>query len=474
MATLNQLFLALYALILASLFLSTASIYSDRTESQTKIFWLLSVALKTAAFILWALVPLLYPGFASLASLCFIASGAYLVLLFRSWRTPVSTRLIIGLTISVLMVGVACELLRQIGHNFHLRALLIGSASILISAWELIELAKNIRKKRNTALKSVFFIILLQITFSILTVVLANINPSPNIAHVADNNSPSNIGFWITMTLHVIVYVFIGSHLYQKALINERRISKEKLVIENLLSERESMIGSLVMANRAASVGALSAALAHELSQPLSASILNSSVLLRQLEQPVDTTALEKIARAISRENVRASNILMTLKDIFTSNNTQLAKENLVEVIARLRPILEPHINKKNISLKISSNHQNIGCLLNFSEFQQVIVNIINNAIDALESIHSTDKEIMIELDQSETSATIRISDNGPGIPLDDRSHIFELLKSQKSSGMGFGLWLCRHIIEQRHRGSIRLEDTQVAGASFVVHLPRA
>ena len=82
MATLNQLFLALYALILASLFLSTASIYSDRTESQTKIFWLLSVALKTAAFILWALVPLLYPGFASLASLCFIASGAYLVLLF--------------------------------------------------------------------------------------------------------------------------------------------------------------------------------------------------------------------------------------------------------------------------------------------------------------------------------------------------------------------------------------------------------
>jgi hypothetical protein len=46
------------------------------------------------------------------------------------------------------MVGVACELLRQIGHNFHLRALLIGSASILISAWELIELAKNIRKKK--------------------------------------------------------------------------------------------------------------------------------------------------------------------------------------------------------------------------------------------------------------------------------------------------------------------------------------
>jgi signal transduction histidine kinase len=395
-------------------------------------------------------------------------------LLFRSWRAPVSTPLIVGLTLAVLIIGGVCESLRQIGHNFHLRTLLIGSTSILISAWELIELAKNIRKKRNTALRSVFFIILLQITFSILTVILANVNPSPNIAHVADNNSPSNIGFWITMTLHVIVYVFIGSYLYQKVIINERRISKEKFFIENLLAERESMIASLVMANRAASVGALSAALAHELSQPLSASMLNSSVLLRQLEQPIDTTALQKIASAIKRENVKASNILLTLKDIFTSNHTQLKHENLVEVIARLRPVLEPHTNKKNIHLIISSNHQNIGCLLNFSEFQQVIVNILNNAIDALESVQSAYKEIRIELDQSQTSATIRISDNGPGIALDDRTHIFELFKSQKSSGMGFGLWLCQHIIEQRHRGTISLEDTPGPGACFAVHLPLA
>jgi signal transduction histidine kinase len=474
MATLNQLFLALYALILASLFLSTASIYSDRIESQTKIFWLLSVALKTAAFVIWALVPLLYPGLASLASLCFIASALYLGLLFRSWRSQVSAQLIIVLTVTVLIIGVACETLRQIGHNFHLRTLLIGSTSIFISAWELIELAKNIRKKRSSALRLVFFIILLQITSSILTVILANINPSPNIAHVAENNSPSNIGFWVTMTLHIIIYVFIGSHLYQKSLINERKISKEKFFIENLLAERESMIASLVMANRAASVGALSAALAHEISQPLSASMLNSSVLLRQLEQPTEIAELQKIAHAITRENIRASNILLTLKDIFTSKNAQLGQENLVDVIERLRPILEPHTNKKNIRLSISSKHETIGCLLNFSEFQQVIVNIVNNAIDALESLQLEYKEIKVELDQSETSSTIRISDNGPGIPRDERTHIFELFKSQKSSGMGFGLWLCRHIIEERHRGTIRLEDIPGPGACFVLQLPRA
>lgn len=473
MQTLNQLFLALNALILASLFLSTAGIYSERAESQTKIFWLLSVALKTAAFLIWSLVSLLNPAFASLASFLFIASAAALGLLFRSWRSAVTPQLIIGVTVAVLIVGIVCELLRQIGQNFHLRATLIGSASILISLWELSELAKKIRTENNTALRWVFVVILFQIIFSGLTVIFANLNPAANISNVAENRSESNIGFWIAMTLHVIIYVFIGGYLYQKLVINEQKISKEKDVIENLLTERESMIASLVMANRAASVGALSAALAHELSQPLSASMLNSSVLLRQLEEPVNTLELRKIADTITRENLRASNLLLTLKDIFTNNHTELRKENLVQVIERLRPILEPHTKKNHIRLDIFSKHSDIACLLNFSEFQQVMVNIVNNAIDALEPVDSANKNILIELDEDGGSAVVRISDNGPGIPEAHQDHIFELFKSQKSSGMGFGLWLCRHIIEQRHRGSIALENRPDGGACFVLRLPQ-
>lgn len=474
MQTLNQLFLALNALILASLFLSTAGIYSERAESQTKIFWLLSVALKTSAFLIWSLVPLLTPGFASLASFLFIASAASLGLLFRSWRSPVPPGLIIGVAIAVLVVGISCELLRQIGHNFHLRAILIGSASIVISLWELSELAKKIRHKSNVALKSVFVVILFQIIFSVLTVVFANLNPAANISYVTENHSESNILFWVAITLHVIIYVFIGGYLYQKLVINELKISKEKNVVEGLLMERESMIASLVMANRAASVGALSAALAHELSQPLSASMLNTSVLLRQLEEPIDSIELRKIASTITRENMRASTLLLTLKDIFTSSHTELRKENLVQVIERLRPILEPHTKKKNIQLDIFSKQSDISCLLNFSEFQQVMVNIVNNAIDALDSIDSDNKKITIELDQEATSAVIRISDNGPGIAAEYQNHIFELFKSQKSSGMGFGLWLCRHIVEQRHRGSITLENRPGQGACFVMHLAKA
>jgi signal transduction histidine kinase len=474
MQTLNQLFLALNALILASLFLSTAGIYALRAESQTKIFWLVSVALKTAAFLVWALVPLLNPAFASLASFLFIASAACLGLLFRSWRSAITPRLIVSIGAAVLIVGITCELLRQIGQNFHLRAILIGSASILISAWELAELAKKIRVENNTALKSVFVVILLQILFSGLTVIFANLNPTASISHVAENHSASNIGFWVAITLHVIIYIFIGSYLYQKLVINELKISKEKNVIENLLTERESMIASLVMANRAASVGALSAALAHELSQPLSASTLNSRVLLRRLEGPVDNAELRKIADTIARENLRASNILLTLKDIFTNNHTQLNKENLAQVIDRLGPVLKPHTDKKNIQLDIITKQRNSYCMLNFSEFQQVMVNIVNNAIDALENIQSDNKNITIELDQCDASAIIRIADNGPGIPTEYRDHVFELFKSQKPAGMGFGLWLCRHIIEQRLRGSIGLENHANTGACFVLRLPRA
>lgn len=473
MQTLNQLFLSLNALILAGLFLSTASIYSERTAPQTRIFWLSSVALKMAAFLIWALVPLLSPPFASLASTLFVASAACLGLLFRSWRSPATMRLITGIGLAVIAVGILCELLRQIGNNFHLRTLLIGIASLAISFWELSELTKKIRKGNNTALKYVFAIIVLQMLFSILTIVLANINSGTNISHVADNQSSSNIGFWIAATLHVIIYIFIGSYLYQELVMNELKISKEKIVIENLLKERESMIASLVMANRAASVGALSAALAHELSQPLAASMLNSSALLRQLNDPVDLSELRRIAGTIGRENMRASNLLLTLRDIFTNNQTQLSEENLGQVIMRLVPILEPHTKKKNIRLIIEPGHQEIRCLINFSEFQQVIVNIVNNAIDALDTVADGDKNITIKLDQSEDAAIIRISDNGPGIPAESRDHIFELFKSEKSSGMGFGLWLCRHIIEQRHHGQISLSDGSGAGACFVLKLPK-
>lgn len=475
MQTLNQLFLGLNALILISLFLSTAGINSEEAESQTQIFWLASVALKTAAFLIWATVPLLNPSFGSLASFLFIASAACLGLLFRSWHSTVKLRLIISIASALLIIGVSCELLRQIGQNFHLRVTLIGATSVLISAWELTELAKKIRAEGSTLLKSVFFVILLQIGFSILTVVFSNLNPSTNIANVAENHSNSNIGFWIAITLHVIIYIFIGGYLYQKLVINELKISKEKHVIENLLRERESMIASLVMANRVASVGALSAALAHELSQPLSASMLNSSVLLRQLTESVDATELKKIATTISRENMRASGILLTLKDIFTNNNAELREENLIQTIERLRPVLEPHARKKNITLDIFSKQGTIYCRLNFSEIQQVMVNIVNNAIEALESFHADHKNITIELHEVNESAIIRIYDNGPGISEEIRDHIFELFKSQKSHGMGFGMWLCRHIIEQRHRGSIRLENRpdNGRGACFVLRLPK-
>lgn len=474
MQTLNQLFLALNALVLASLFLSTAGIYSERTESQTKVYWLLSIALKTSAFLVWSLVPLLTPAFASLASFFFIASAASLGLLFRSWHSTVTPGLVIGLTITVVVVGISCEMLRQIGHNFHLRAILIGSASIMISLWELFELRRKIRTEQNIALRCVSIVILLQIIFSGLTVLFANLNSGASISHVAENHSESNIVFWIAISLHVIIYIFIGGYLYQKLVINELKISQEKNVIKRLLAERESMIASLVMANRAASVGALSAALAHELSQPLSASMLNTRVLLRQLEEPVDINQIRKIADIIARENTRASTLLFTLKDIFTSNHTELRAENLVQVIERLRPILEPHTNKKNIRLDILSKQRDIFCLLNFSEFQQVIVNIVNNAIDALEPIDSDNKNITIELDQKDNTAEVRISDNGPGVPATYRDYVFELFKSHKSSGMGFGLWLCRHIIEERHRGSISLDTRPNEGACFVVHLMRA
>lgn len=474
MQALNQLFFGLFSLILAGLFLGTFRIQATGTHVHFREYWLLSVGLRALAFAIWSMAPFIGLPFLTLAAACFLGSAACLAILFRSWNRVVERHVIIIVLIALIIATLIFEFFRQQPDSFVFRMNVITFSSMVVSIWELAELREKIKKESTYLLKAIFGITFAQVAMTIFTAVMSNIYTPVNITHAAENQSQSLLVMWVTLSLHLIIYMFIGSYLYQKLVINEDKISKEKEIIENLLVERNALINTLMLANRAASTGALSATLAHELSQPLAATMINGKLLQKIVEKiELDNAEFSQIIENIITDNRRASNIVFSLKNIFKQAKIELEKIDFVQALEELRPILMPQLKVKGVKLISRINYSPL-IDINVSEFHQVIVNIANNSVEAMESVNTPEKCIVLESRRNESMLEIIITDNGPGIPAELHDSLFELMKTTKESGTGLGLWLSKHIIEQRHGGKIRFSPSVVHGAEIIIELPIA
>jgi signal transduction histidine kinase len=107
------------------------------------------------------------------------------------------------------------------------------------------------------------------------------------------------------------------------------------------------------------------------------------------------------------------------------------------------------------------------------TEIQQVILNLVNNAIQSLEGSDQKEKRITIEGKSDINCMQITVADNGAGVSPEIQADLFTILNSAKKTGMGLGLWLCQHIIA-RHGGRIWYEDAPQGGARFCIELPQS
>jgi signal transduction histidine kinase len=244
--------------------------------------------------------------------------------------------------------------------------------------------------------------------------------------------------------------------------------SLEKDEIALLLKEKEILISSLLKSNKTAATGALSASIAHELNQPLGASLINVQFLKMMANSGSVSLASQKdLIEALETDTKRAGNIVKVLRSIFLEEELELTAINASEVLLSLTPIVEAELKAKNIQLILNIDKR-IELKLSKTEFQQLILNILNNAIEALNTVDQDIKTITIDAEKTTEFTEISISDNGPGIAAPIRDGIFELLTGDKKAGMGLGLWLCRHIM-QRHGGKIYVEESVTGGAKLVM-----
>jgi C4-dicarboxylate-specific signal transduction histidine kinase len=180
----------------------------------------------------------------------------------------------------------------------------------------------------------------------------------------------------------------------------------------------------------------------------------------------------KEVLDSLEEDNKRAAAIVKSLRSIFTEVDSNAKEVQLDGLIDRVLDIVKPELKSKNIQIQLQVD-DGLLVRVNSSEIEQVILNLLNNAIQALANAGTLQRRIAINATKDEHFIHLSVSDNGAGVPIEFKSQLFELLSTTKQTGMGLGLWLCKHIVT-RYGGSIRYEDAVGGGARFVVELPLA
>jgi signal transduction histidine kinase len=228
--------------------------------------------------------------------------------------------------------------------------------------------------------------------------------------------------------------------------------------------------------NRSAEVGALSAAYAHELGQPLNAIMLNADTAERLLSGSPQKDGDVKVMLADIRDAAEhAVDIIGHLRKLLKKGTeAELEEFDLRDVIADAVHILRPEATKRSLSLQSNGIEGRVPLLVRADRIhvQQVILNLANNAMDAMSDAVSTNGIMVIEMMlRGESQVEVSVSDCGTGIPEGKITKVFDTFYTTKKQGTGLGLSIARTIIET-YGGRIWAENRMGGGAVFRFTLP--
>jgi PAS domain S-box-containing protein len=238
--------------------------------------------------------------------------------------------------------------------------------------------------------------------------------------------------------------------------------------------EREKLRQSeadLAHINRVNMMGELAAALAHEIKQPIAASITSANACLRWLaHNPPDLERARAAATRIERDGNRAADVINRLRS-FYKKDTPLEREmvDVNDIVEEMTVLLKSEAIRYSITIDVELEADVPNILADRVQLQQVFMNLMLNAIEAMKDIGG--KLRMRSRLNPEGQLVISISDTGVGLPADHTERIFEAFHTTKPQGTGMGLAITRSIVES-HGGRIWATANQGVGATFHFTLP--
>jgi len=459
------------SLIQIGIFINSISLVKIYPEEKSLKYWSTSLILSSLGILGLAVGSLLLTSldrgsfFLTLSNTIYFISLVLMIFYTKSLKEEITDQHVKIYTLLTIFYAVGFEIIRNKG-NFIDRQIFSACLASIVYFVLLIEI-----KEKKLFRESYYLRIFAVTTFIEFILLIARIIVliSSDYGFIDSLNDipliPAAL-LWVLLIVNIWSYISINGYWSEKiSALNTKNII-ENTKIKLLLKEKYTLINSLIIANKTAISGALSASIAHEINQPLGAMKTNSQHLNLLLKNKKEKMLIKNIIQ----DNDRVATIVKTLKGIFSNNNPIYRITAFDVLIASLESFLIKSTKDKNIRIEFLLNAR-VNVNINPDELSQVLSNLIQNSIDALSLISKKNKVIKIETFVKNNKLICSVSDNGPGINKKIQSKIFDLYESSKDSNSGVGLWLSKYIIT-KHKGSLSLNKAYSHGAEFIIELP--
>jgi signal transduction histidine kinase len=261
-------------------------------------------------------------------------------------------------------------------------------------------------------------------------------------------------------------FVLIGSCMLLTVLIIETMFLYSRLASANILQRRERI-------NRLLTVDAVTAAIAHELRTPLGAIALNASTALSQLRSnPPELQEMDDILSDIEAESYHAAAIISNIHELSKKTTDRRVLTHVEDVVRLVLRLLQHDLQMSAVSVATEFQDNLPDVRLDATQLQQVLVNLIKNATDAMSSVAPEARRLRLTTGfDGHSTVLLSVQDSGPGILVENRERIFDPFFTTKSGGTGLGLAVCFTVVTN-HGGKLRLVKSDSDGSIFEIAIP--
>lgn len=239
--------------------------------------------------------------------------------------------------------------------------------------------------------------------------------------------------------------------------------------------EQWTLLQKLTHVSRLATMGEMAAGIAHELNQPLTAIASYAQACDWLLARgSTDTAEIRDALHQITAQGLRAGEIIRRLRNLARTPDSQRVLTDCNSLVEELRGLALTDARVHNVRLEMNLTAELPQVQVNRIEIQQVVLNLVRNAIEALESVPPERRELILRTGAGpDETVEIAVEDSGPGVDQKIVDRLFSPFLTTKPAGAGLGLAISRSIVEA-HKGTLRYRPQDAGGACFYLRLPHA
>jgi len=271
------------------------------------------------------------------------------------------------------------------------------------------------------------------------------------------------------IAVHSVVTLAPRGAQRDRALVSMFDVTERNRTQEALLEAQ----AALTHVSRVTTLGELAASIAHEVNQPLAAIVTNGQAALRFLDQgaeAADQDAREALEQMVA-DAERSGQVIQRLRRIARKGGRQVEAVNLAGLVEETLQLVRREIARNQIELRLDLDGAAPAALAERVELQQVLINLIVNAIHAMEGVAADRRVLSVSLRACDGQLETWIADSGAGLTASSVDQLFQPFFTTRPDGMGMGLSICRSIVEA-HGGRIWAESEEGQGATMQFVLP--